>query len=591
MVDVVHARDEHSIAGAARSGTQAPSAAAAETRRQNAPPRTDIGTLTLHWVVATAFIVSLFTGIRIASDALHAPVSKWLSPILPQGEIWTWHFLSGLTLFFAGSAYLVYMWRSGLANRNALKKTRVMLMPVASKMRWAAVNVALHWFLYLVVVVMTGTGIILYLGHGGWWVWVHSTTAFIALSYIFVHVVTHYLYGGWWQIFRVFRPARLAITQAVRTKPVLIAVGVGAALAAGIASADFATRDTLVIRPVARAPQLDRLLDDPVWANVAPVRIHTQQGINLGGTGESLVEVRAVRDATKVYFAFRWEDPSRSMRRVPQIKKADGWYHLADNPYTDDVTTFYEDKFAVIFSPKDAFGSGGIAHFGKKPVADQPGSRNGRGLHYTDGTMIDMWQWKPSRGGMLGHVDDMYIGPPRDPTPTEASKVARYQGGYWGDPGNAYYVYNFAALRPEEYTGGPVAIKRLPKDLAATVKKMGRWDPNPDASVDDGSQWWMFENETIPYSVEQDAKIPIGTILPGVLIMGEYSGDRNDLRSAAHWQDGHWTLVVSRDLKTGSKYDQDFISGRDLYMWVSVFDHTQTRHTRHTRPVRIVVQE
>jgi len=40
-----------------------------------------------------------------------------------------------------------------------------------------------------------------------------------------------------------------------------------------------------------------------------------------------------------------------------------------------------------------------------------------------------------------------------------------------------------------------------------------------------------------------------------------------------------------------SKYDQDFVPGKDLYMWVSVFDHTQTRHTRHVRPVRIVTQE
>ena len=555
------------------------------------PPRTDVGTLILHWMVAVAFLISLVTGIRIAADAPYAPVSKWLSPILPQGEIWTWHFSSGLMLFFAGSAYGVYMWRSGLAHRNALMKTRVMLMPVAGKLRWSAVNVALHWFLYLVVIVMTGTGIVLYLGYGGWWVWVHSTTAFFALSYIFVHVLTHYLYGGWWQIFRVFRPAQLVITRAVRPKPVLIAVGIGAAVAAGVASADFATRDTLVIRQVAQAPQLDRLLDDPVWAKARPVHIHTQQGINLGGTGESLVEVKAVRDATKVYFAFRWEDPSRSMRRVPLIKKEDGWHHLADNPYTDDVTNFYEDKFAVIFSPVDGFGAGGVSHFGEKPLANEPGSRNGRGLHYTDGTMVDMWQWKPARGGMLGHVDDQYIGPPRDPTPQEASRVARYQAGYWGDPGNAYYVYNFAALRPEDYNGGPVALKRLPKDLAAIQKKMGRWNPDPDASVDEGSQWWMFEDETVPYSPEVDAKIPVGTVLSGVLIMGDYTGDRNDLHSAAHWQDGHWTLIVSRELRTGSKYDQDFVPGRDLYMWVSVFDHTQTRHTRHVRPVHVVVAE
>ena len=39
--------------------------------------------------------------------------------------------------------------------------------------------------------------------------------------------------------------------------------------------------------------------------------------------------------------------------------------------------------------------------------------------------------------------------------------------------------------------------------------------------------------------------------------------------------------MTSRELKTGSKYDQDFVPGKDLYMWVSVFDHTQTRHTRH----------
>ncbi len=321
-------------------------------------------------------------------------------------------------------------------------------------------------------------------------------------------------------------------------------------------------------------------------------QIRTFQGINLGGTGESVVEIRAVHDDKKAYFAFRWEDPSRSVRRLPLIKQADGWHHIGNNPYIDDVTDFYEDKFAVIFSTSAAFGSGGVAHFGSKPIADKPGSRNGRGLHFTDGHMVDMWQWKASRGGLSGHVDDMYIGPPHEPTPDEASQLARYQGGYWGDPGRAYYVYNFQALRPSEYHDGqPIDIKRLPKDLAATQKAMGHWDPDPDGSVDDGSVWWMTEEDSVAYSPEADAKIPIGTIIPGVLHIGEYSGDRADVSCAAHWQNGHWTLVVSRNLSTGSKYDQDFNPGNILYMWVAVFDHTQTRHTRHPRPVRLVVQE
>jgi cytochrome b subunit of formate dehydrogenase len=593
MVDIVHARDDQSVPGPSRNKAQREGAGTgmAETRRQERPPRTDVGTLTLHWLTAIAFVVSLFTGIRIAADALHAPVSKWLSPILPQGEIWTWHFLSGLTLFFASSAYLVYMWRSGLANRNALKKTRVMLMPVANKMRWAAANVALHWFLYLVVIVMTGTGIVLYLGHGGWWVWVHSTTAFVALGYIFVHVVSHYMQGGWWQIFRVFRPARLVITNAVRPKPVLIGIAFAVLVAVGLAGVDWLTRDILFVKRVDVAPDPKRLLDDPIWRTVRPARINTQQGINLGGTGESLVEVRAVHDGKKIYFAFHWEDPTRSVRRLPLIKQTDGWHIMGDNPFIDDVTTFYEDKFSVIFSPSAAFGSGGVAHFGAKPLDEYQGSRNGRGLHYTDGMMVDMWQWKASRGGLLGEVDDMYIGPPREPNANEKSLINRYQAGYWGDPGDTPYTYNFKLLRPSEYNGGPVPILRLPKDYVAINKAMGRWDPNPDSSVEDGSKWWMFLDETVPYSAEEDAKIPVGTIIPAVLITGKHEGDRYDVKGSAHWEGGHWTLVTSRDLKTGSKYDQDFVPGRPLYMWVAVFDHTQTRHTRHPRPVRIDVQE
>ena len=63
--------------------------------RARVSPKTDIGTIVLHWVVAIAFIVSLFTGVRIAADALIAPVSHWLVPILPQGDMWFWHFMSG----------------------------------------------------------------------------------------------------------------------------------------------------------------------------------------------------------------------------------------------------------------------------------------------------------------------------------------------------------------------------------------------------------------------------------------------------------------------------------------------------------------
>src|SRR5262245_15517764 len=216
MEDLVHARSEHADAGTRNRGffVHRTTTSVRPAHPGAAAPRTDIGTLLLHWAVAAAMLVSLFTGVRIAADGLSAPVSKWLSPILPQGEIWTWHYGAGLALFFCATAYLLYVRRSGLYRRIALKQLRWFPLPGADKRKYGALNVALHWFVYGLVVLMTGTGVMLYLGYGGWWVYVHSTAAFVALGYLFVHVVSHYLYGGLAQLLRLFRPAKLVATRA-----------------------------------------------------------------------------------------------------------------------------------------------------------------------------------------------------------------------------------------------------------------------------------------------------------------------------------------------------------------------------------------
>lgn len=562
---------------------------------QEQPPRSDVGTIVLHWTTATAFVISLLTGIRMATFGWVLPgLSQRLDAITPQGEMWTWHFLSSLGLFFCSTAYLLYIMRSGLSPRNALKKIRVMLMPVAAKMRWQAVNIGLHWFVYALILAMTVTGILLYLGYGGWLVWIHSISAFIGFGYIFLHVLTHYLFGGWWQLFRLFRPAALVATQATRPYPILIASLVGIATVAIAAGVDWTTRDTLIITRISpsEAPKIDGVLDDAVWAKARPVYVRTEQGANLGGTGESLVEARAVHDGQTMYFAFRWEDPTRSLRRTPLIKREDGWHMLASGSDVADVYDFYEDKFAVGISRSPTFGSGESTYLGTNPLPGLPKPLHGFGYHYTaPGNLMDVWQWKASRGGHLGRVDDQYFDAPREPTPAEAAGKERYQAGYWNDPGKAFYSYNYVSEPPGGYRG-PIHVKRLPKDWRATVAMLGKFDLNPESMDTEGAHWWMMtDTETVPYSAEVDATIPVGTVMPGVLIQGEYEGDRADLHGAAKWKDGHWHLELTRALKTGSKYDHDFVPGQPLYMWFNVFDHTQIRHTRHMRPVRVITQE
>jgi hypothetical protein len=98
----------------------------------------------------------------------------------------------------------------------------------------------------------------------------------------------------------------------------------------------------------------------------------------------------------------------------------------------------------------------------------------------------------------------------------------------------------------------------------------------------------MTEAESLPYSQELDAHYPINALVPGVIIAGEYSGDRADVRCAARWAAGRWAIEVARRLDTNSVYDVRIMSG--VMMLVAAFDRSQIRHTRHMRPIRIEVE-
>jgi len=559
---------------------------AAKRPEDRSPPvRSDIGTILLHWTLVIAIVTSLLTGMRLSADAEHAWFSKLFEPILPQGEIWTWHYVSAIFVLAVIFAYAAYMTLGRLKRRISSKKIVVLTLPASTKLRLAAVNVIAYWILFGAVLTLSATGVLLYIGHGGIWVTVHYTAALVVLTYIVAHVVLHYCYGGVAQLLRLFRPQALRRFPGMSRHPLALATALGAIVLVGAVSLDFGTRDSLVVAKGTTLPELDGTLDDPVWQDATPVFIRTQQGSNLDGTGESTVEVRAVQVGDKIAFAFRWEDKNRSLKRHPLIKREDGWHMLNNRADISDETAYYEDKFSVAFSTTDTFGGGGATHMGPKPLSDKPGAFNYRGLHYTtDGSLVDVWQWKAARGGMLGRVDDMHFATPVEPNEAQAAGKSRYSAGYNPDEGKAFYVYNYIG-DPVTHYHGTVGVHRLPIDHKKMTSLMGTIDLSTEAIEDEGSQWWMFENESVPYSPEKDAEIPVGTVIPGVLIQGEYSGSRADLLGGSRWQDGHWTLEVVRNMDTGQSQDLAMKDG--LFMWVSAFDHNQTRHTRHSRPVRL----
>ena len=373
--------------------------------------------------------------------------------------------------------------------------------------------------------------------------------------------------------------------------PLVVALAVAITGASLVVAADRLDVEGLRIHRIsaAEAPALDGDTSDRIWRSAEPYSVMTSQGGNFDGKGETRIEVRAVHDGIWAYFLFTWDDPTRSLKQLPLLKKADGWHVLHQGYETGDEHEYNEDKFSVVLTTSDSVLAGDHTfHAGPHPVDDAPPSMTGRGLHFTSvgGGNVDVWEWKATSGGPAGWAEDAHFGPPLPPTAMQVSNVVPYRGGFAPDPGSANYSANFHDQAVD--LSHAVTPRRLPTDLAAITSAMGDIDLDPDHGESDGARWFMTEKESAPYSAEADGRIPVGAVIPGVIIAGDFLGDRADVRSVARWASGHWALEVARRLDTGSQYDVALKSG--VFMRVAAFDHSQIRHTRHTRPIRIEVE-
>lgn len=378
----------------------------------------------------------------------------------------------------------------------------------------------------------------------------------------------------------------------LQSNPFIVATAAAIIGASFMVASDWVSVDSLEIHRIASAdaPILDGDTSDPVWRNIRPFSLMTNHGGNFDGTGVSRVEIRAAHDGTWAYFLFTWQDPTRSLKQLPLIKKIDGWHLLHHGYEHGDEHAFNEDKFAVLLTTLNVSLAGDRTfHASPHPISDAPSTMTGRGLHFTTaaGVYADVWQWKATSDA-TGRCDDDYFGPPRTPTPLQVRHIVPYRGGFGHDPGVASYSNNFAT--PPGKTGGNQIVEplRLPKDLTATQAAMGPINLDPEIGESARARWFMTKPESVPYSPELDRRIPVGTVIPGVIIAGKFSGDRANVRCAARWASGHWALEVARRLETHSPYEVPIKSG--VFMRVAAFDHSQIRHTRHVRPIRLEVE-
>ena len=519
--------------------------------------RSDLPTMLLHWGLVITLVASATTGWRVAGMTDHSVVMRWLDALLIQGNVVRWHFFSAATLAALVVAYVVFLWRMGLSGRLTLRLAS--LRSSDARARWSAINKLIYWVAFALLGAAAVTGTLLYFFAGAVptepLITVHRYLSWSFVAYIAIHVLAQIALGGMRQLLKIVSP-RLAYGMGAA-----LALSAGAAAAALAYVADASNLPKLIVRSTDAAPTLDGDVSEAVWAAAPEVVVHTSRGFNLDG-GEGDVHVKALRDATHAYFVFRWRDATYSQKHTPVVKTEGGWKVMQTSYFINDENDFYEDKFAVMIAASPIAG-GNAVRIGPKPLDDRPGPANKLGLHVTsDGSLADVWHWKSVRTGATNQFDDNHFGPPLP------EKKGRYTGGYTQDPKTGGgFDQNFVAIEGSPF----VKLKVLPRDLQAQLARQGKLEPDPN--VGDHGSYWMAKADTVLASVVVDKAM---------------EGDRGDVTVYSRWKDGWWTLEASRKLDTGSKFDQPLADG--MFMWVSVFDHNQVRHTRHVQPLRITMQ-
>jgi hypothetical protein len=552
---------------------------------------------------------SLLSGMRIAWSYVESPLGgatgAWgatLGAVSPEGTLFgidliTYHVVAAFAMLLVAGLYAGYMLRSRASRR--LQVTGQDLKKLSLGLRagnfwrnkaalWSA-NLLVYWVAFAMIAALTVTGVALYrlewglsTALGGYEIarLVHAIVAYLLIPYTILHVVLQWFFGRFWTIFKaqLYQPH-------LRAGLVSLAIVLPAIAGLYLWNEIPETLSVVHVRGDAPAPVLDGDPGDAVWSQARSVTIRTVKGVN-NPRPHVDVTVKAVHDGKQVYFQFQWDDPDASYKRYPLLKTAEGWKVLQTAFEAADENLYYEDKLSMYITDVRNGSCATTCHMGVGPHAAR-GEKHG--LHYTQGEVGDVWHWKAVRTNPMGadksepgFMDDQHF---RGPDPLLNDRTKRYTAGYYNDPGRGWgYQYNFEKVDPyKRLAQTTVRPLFLPASNGIVPA------PNSDPKTSDQAEtWWIQRASAIPYTEAADT-YPVGTLIPNI-VLEPLKGDQADVRAKAEWRQGRWTLEARRVLDTRSPFDVAFAPGKPVYITVALYNRTQTRHSEHIRPVRVVLE-
>jgi len=253
------------------------------------------------------------------------------------------------------------------------------------------------------------------------------------------------------------------------------------------------------------------------------------------------LKTKSVYTKDEIFFRFEWPDKDKSMQKNAWKFNGGKWSKIKAN----------EDRMGLVFEINriDKFATKGCA------VLCHNESKNEKDWYYAVSSAkekADMWHWKSVRSNPVGYAEDGYVAFNATKEPEKGRKR---------DAGS-----------------GTKAKSNRTKDKSRPAYMQ---DPSKTVSIP-GTLLVAQAAE-----IKDNSKFKEGDELPGYMLYPEWKDSFADVKTKGVWQNGKWTVMMSRKLNTGYDDDTQFNTRKKYPFSLAVFDNSGEHDSYNAEPLKL----
>jgi hypothetical protein len=253
------------------------------------------------------------------------------------------------------------------------------------------------------------------------------------------------------------------------------------------------------------------------------------------------LKTKSVYTKDEILFRFEWPDKDKSMEKNAWKFSSGKWNKIKAN----------EDRLGLVFEINriDKFATKGCA------VLCHNESKNEKEWYYAVSSQkekADMWHWKSVRSNPVGYAEDGYVAFNATKEPEKGRKR---------DAGS-----------------GTKAKNNRTKDKSGPAYMQ---DPSKSASI----PGTLLVAQAI--EIKGATGFKDGDQIPGYMLQPGWKDSFADVKAKGAWQNGKWTVMMSRKLNTGYDDDIQFNTRKKYPFSLAVFDNSGEHDSYNAEPLKL----